>query len=228
VRIIGLTGGIASGKSTVARILERLGGAIIDADQLAREVVMAGEPAYDAIVAEFGDGVLNPDRTINRGVLGKIVFADPAARGRLERITHPAIARKAEQKLAALRVAGIPVVFYMAPLLIEAGVTSRVDEIWVVYADRETQVARLMQRDGIARPEALQRLAAQLPMEEKRTYGKVVIDNRGTPEETERQVREIWAKEFKGTGTRDEGPGTRVQEQSQERPQKKPPQGRGL
>jgi dephospho-CoA kinase len=86
----------------------------------------------------------------------------------------------------------------MAPLLIEAGATSRVDEIWVVYADRETQVARLMQRDGIARPEALQRLAAQLPMEEKRTHGKVVIDNRGTPEETERQVREIWAKEICG------------------------------
>jgi dephospho-CoA kinase len=198
MRVIGLTGGIASGKSTVARILERLGGVVIDADQLAREVVMAGEPAYYAIVAEFGEGILNPDRTINRGVLGRLVFADPAARHRLERITHPAIASRAEQKLAALRAKGIPVVFYMAPLLIEAGVTSRVDEIWVVFADRETQVARLMQRDGIARPEALQRLAAQLPMEEKRTYGKVVIDNRGTPAETERQVQEVWAKEING------------------------------
>ena len=203
VRIIGLTGGIASGKSTVARILERLGGVIVDADQLAREVVMAGEPAYHAIIAEFGEAVLNPDRTINRGALGKIVFADPAARRRLERITHPAIACRAEQKLAAYREAGTPVVFYMAPLLIEAGVTSRVDEIWVVYADLETQVARLMRRDGIDRPEALQRLAAQLPMEEKRSYGKVVIDNRGTPEETEKLVVAIWEREIEGAGTGD-------------------------
>ena len=198
MRIIGLTGGIASGKSTVARILERLGGVIIDADQLAREVVAPGEPAYLAIVAEFGEGILNTDRTLNRRALGKIVFKDQAARRCLERLTHPAIAHLAEKKLAALKEAGTPVVFYMAPLLIEAGVTSRVDEVWVVYADRETQVARLMRRDGISRAEALQRLAAQMPIAEKCTYGKVVIDNRGTPEETERQLRDIWGKEILG------------------------------
>jgi dephospho-CoA kinase len=196
MRVIGLTGGIASGKSTVARMLVKLGAAVIDADQLARDVVAPDEPAYHAIVAEFGTGILNFDRTINRAALGKLVFADPAARGRLERITHPAIARRAEERLAALKEAGTPVIFYMAPLLIEAGVTSRVDEIWVVYADRETQLDRLVRRDGISRTEATQRLAAQMPMEEKRTYGKVIIDNRGTPEETERQVREIWAREI--------------------------------
>ncbi|HEX2770006.1 MAG TPA: dephospho-CoA kinase [Geobacteraceae bacterium] len=205
MRIIGLTGGIASGKSMVARILEVLGGVVIDADQLARAVVVPGEPAYHAIVAEFGEGILKPDRTINRGVLAKIVFADPEARRRLELITHPAIAQRAEEKLAALKTAGTAVVIYMAPLLIEAGVTSRVDEVWVVYADRQTQVARLMQRDGISRAEALQRLAAQMPMDEKRMYGKVVIDNRGTPEETERQVREIWEREI--SGTRSQGSG---------------------
>jgi dephospho-CoA kinase len=198
LRIIGLTGGIASGKSTVARILERLGGVIIDADQLAREVVAPGEPAYLAIVAEFGEGILNTDRTLNRRALGKIVFKDQAARRCLEWLTHPAIAHLAEKKLAALKEAGTPVVFYMAPLLIEAGVTSRVDEVWVVYADRETQVPRLMRRDGISRAEAQQRLAAQMPMAEKCTYGKVVIDNRGTPEETERQLRDIWGKEILG------------------------------
>ncbi len=198
MRIIGLTGGIASGKSMVARILEGLGGVIIDADQLAREVVAPGEPAYLAIVDEFGEEILNPDRTLDRRAIGRIVFADPAARRCLERITHPAIASLAEKKLAALREAGVSVVFYMAPLLIEAGVTSRVDEVWVVYADQETQIARLMQRDGISRAEALQRLAAQMPMAEKCTYGKVVIDNRGTPEETERQVRDIWVKEILG------------------------------
>lgn len=197
LRIIGLTGGIASGKSSVARILERLGGVIIDADQLARESVAPGDPAYLAIIAEFGEGILNSDRTLDRKALGKIVFADPAARHRLERITHPAIARLAEMKLAALRETGTPVVIYMAPLLVEAGVTSRVDEVWVVYADRETQVARLMLRDGISHAEALQRIAAQMPMAEKRTYGKVVIDNSGTPEETELQVKDIWEKELK-------------------------------
>ena len=200
MRIIGLTGGIASGKNTVARILERLGAVVIDADQLAREVVDPGEPAYNAVVAEFGEGILSPDRTIDRKALGRIVFADPSARGLLERITHPAIAGLAEQKLATLREAGTPVVIYMAPLLIEAGVTSRVDEVWVVYADPETQVTRLMQRDGVDRAQALQRLAAQMPMKEKCAYGKVVIDNRGTPDETERQVREIWKREIEGAG----------------------------
>jgi dephospho-CoA kinase len=202
LRIIGLTGGIATGKSTVARILERLGGVIIDADQLAREVVAPGEPAYFAIVSEFGEGILNSDRTLDRRALGKIVFADTAARRRLELIIHPAIACLADEKLAVLRERGAPVVIYMAPLLIEAGVTSRVDEIWVVYADRETQVARLMKRDGIGRAEALQRLAAQMPMARKRKYGKVVIDNSGTREETERQVRDVWEKEIKGLGAR--------------------------
>jgi dephospho-CoA kinase len=199
MRIIGLTGGIASGKSSVARILEALGVVVVDADQLAREAVAPGEEAYRSIVAEFGEGILNPDRTINRKALAKIVFADSAARRRLERITHPAIARLAEERLAALRNRGTPVVVYMAPLLIEAGVTSRVDEIWVVYADRETQVARLMLRDGLSRDEALQRLAAQMTMEEKRTYGRIVIDNSGTPEETERQVKDLWEREIAAT-----------------------------
>lgn len=203
MRIIGLTGGIASGKSSVARIMEKLGGVIIDADHLAREAVAPGEQAYTSILAEFGEGILNPDGSINRQALGKIVFSDPLARRRLERITHPAIALLAERKLAALRERGTRIVVYMAPLLIEAGATSRVDEVWVVYADKETQVARLMQRDGINRDEALLRLAAQMPMEEKRKLGKVVIDNRGTPEETERLVKDIWEREI--TGSRKQG-----------------------
>ncbi len=196
MRVIGLTGGIASGKTLVARILESLGAVIVDADQLAREVVAPDEPAYHAIVEEFGEGIINSDRTLDRKALGKIIFADPSARHRLERITHPAIARRAEQKLAFLRKSGATVVVYVAPLLIEAGVVSRVDEVWVVYLDEETQVARLMRRDGIDRTEALLRIAAQMPMAEKCTFGKVVIDNRGTPEETERLVREAWEKEI--------------------------------
>ncbi len=218
MKVIGLTGGIASGKSTVARVLEELGATVIDADQLAREVVEPGMPAYAAIVAEFDPAILSPDRTIDRKALGRIVFADPATRRRLENITHPAIRARAEQKLAEQREAGTPVVIYMAALLIEAGATSRVDEIWVVYADRETQLERLTQRDGISRDEALQRLAAQMPMDEKKTYGKVVIDNRGTIEETEQQVRQAWQREIRELGIRDGGPGTKNWGQ-----EKKPP-----
>ncbi|AAR33844.1 dephospho-CoA kinase [Geobacter sulfurreducens] len=196
MNIIGLTGGIASGKSTVSRILERLGAVVIDADQLAREAVMPGTSAHRSIVAAFGEGILLPDGAIDRKALGSIIFADSSARKRLEAITHPAIRDLAELRLAELRRSGVPVAVYMAALLIEAGATDRVDEVWVVYVDRETQVRRVMARDGLSRSEAEQRLAAQMPMEEKAARGQVVIDNNGTPEELERRIEEIWAKRF--------------------------------
>ncbi|BBA69056.1 dephospho-CoA kinase [Geobacter sulfurreducens] len=196
MNIIGLTGGIASGKSTVSRILERLGAVVIDADQLAREAVMPGTSAHRSIVAAFGEGILLPDGAIDRKALGSIIFADPSARKRLESITHPAIRELAERHLAELRRSGVPVAVYMAALLIEAGATDRVDEVWVVYVDRETQVRRVMARDGLSRSEAEQRLAAQMPMEEKAARGQVVIDNNGTPEELERRIEEIWSKRF--------------------------------
>lgn len=192
MKVIGLTGGIASGKSTVARMLERLGADVIDADQLARQVVMPGEPACDEIVSVFGREILQPDGSIDRQKLGRIVFADPEARKRLEEITHPAIGCRAEEMLAALRTAGRDVVIYMAALLIEAGVTSRVDEVWVVYVDGETQLERLMGRDGMSRAEALARIGAQMPMEEKARRGVVVIDNSGDLAHTERQVAAAW------------------------------------
>ena len=202
MRVIGLTGGIASGKSTAAKILAGLGAAVIDADQLARDVVRPGEPAYQAIVAAFGNGVLNNDGTINRTDLGNIVFADPAARSRLEAITHPAIALRARDLLAGLRRGKTPLAIYMAPLLIEAGITDRVDEIWVVYVDRETQLRRLMQRDGLSEAAALQRIASQMPMEEKRQRARIVIDNNGTEAEMVRQIREIWEREILGENRR--------------------------
>lgn len=192
MKVIGLTGGIASGKSTVARILERLGAVIIDADLLSREAVLPGTTAHNAIVSEFGPGILLPDANIDRKALGRIIFAAPQARRQLEAITHPAIAHLAEERIREARRSGAPVTFYVAPLLIEAGATNRVDDIWVVYVDRETQIARLIERDHIQREEAEQRLAAQIPMEEKATYGSAVIDNRGTPEDTERQVIALW------------------------------------
>lgn len=198
MRVIGLTGGIASGKSTVSRIMEKLGASVIDADQLARDAVMPGTQAHCAIEAEFGPSVLNPDRTINRAALGSRAFSDPDARRKLEGITHPAIGRLAEEMLDNLRKSGVAVAVYMAPLLIEAGVTERVDEIWVVYLDRDTQLERLMLRDGISREDALRRIDSQMPMDEKRGYGKVVIDNSGTVENTERQLLEAWEREVAG------------------------------
>jgi dephospho-CoA kinase len=192
MKIIGLTGGIASGKSTVAKMMESFGASVIDADLLAREVVLPGEPAYRALVAEFGQEILFPDGTINRQTLGSIVFGDQSARTRLEAITHPAIGRRAEERLETLRRHGTAVAVYMAALLFEAGITSRVDEVWVVYVDRDTQLRRLMERDGMSREDALRRIGAQMPMEEKARRGKVVIDNGGTLHQTEEQVRRAW------------------------------------
>jgi dephospho-CoA kinase len=205
MKIIGLTGGIASGKNLVAGILEELGALVIDADQLAREVVKPGTEPYRMIVEAFGKNVLQPDGTLDRKALGRIVFSDPDARARLERITHPAIIKLGEERLEEERLKGTNVVFYMVPLLLEVGLTSSVDEVWVVYADNETQVERLMKRDKIGRDEALRKMAAQMPMDEKIKFGKVIIDNRGTPEETRRKVMELW-KELK-SGERRAGSG---------------------
>ena len=196
MRVIGLTGGIASGKSAVAAMFASRGAAVIDADQLAREAVAPGTPALTAIANAFGPEVLLPDGTLNRPALGSRIFVDVAARRRLEEITHPAIKQLALDRLELLRRAGNAVVFYMAPLLIEAGATDRVDEIWVVHVEPEIQLARLMSRDGLSREEALARVASQMPLEDKRAHGQVVIDNSGTLEETERQVAAIWEREL--------------------------------
>jgi dephospho-CoA kinase len=197
MRIIGLTGGIASGKSTVARLLAEGGIPVIDADALARRVVAPGSPALAAIARRFGPGVMTADGTLDRAALARIVFADPGSRRELEALTHPAIADLAKSELAALEAAGTKVAVYMAPLLLEAGVSARVDEIWVVFADHDTQVRRIMARDRISREEAEARIAAQMPMEEKARHGRIVISNQGTLQELEEQVREIVARETK-------------------------------
>jgi dephospho-CoA kinase len=201
VRVIGLTGGIASGKTSVAALLQRLGAAVIDADQLAREIVEPGEEALAAIAAAFGAKVLNSDGTLNRAALGETVFADQAARRTLEAITHPAIKRLAEQRLAGLKEAGEETVFYVAPLLIEAGGASRVDEVWVVYLDPETQLQRLMARDGLDRKAALLRIESQMSMDEKKRLGRIVIDNGGSREELEAQVLRLWREEIRKPAT---------------------------
>lgn len=199
IRVIGLTGGIASGKSTVARFLAEQGAVVIDADLLSREAVGPGSGALERIVAAFGEEMLLPDGGLDRKRLGSLVFADPAKRTLLEGIVHPEVRRLAEERIAGLAAQGHRVVFYMAPLLIEAGASERVDEVWVVTVRPEIQLERLMRRDGIGREEAGRIIASQMPLAEKERHGRVVIDNSGTPEETRRVLAEIWAREI-GSG----------------------------
>ena len=192
--LVGLTGGIASGKSIVSRQLAELGCRLVDADILAREVVAPGEPAWHAIVEEFGPEVARPDRQLDRKRLGALVFADPARRKVLEAITHPAIAARREtilEGLAAERFDGVVVLD--VPLLIEVGGAARVDRVVLVYAEPEVQLARLMGRDGFDRGEAERRVASQMPLAEKVRHAHFVIDNSGTPEETAAQVRAVHA-----------------------------------
>ena len=195
IRVIGLTGGIATGKSSVASFFLEQGVAVIDADNLAREVVMPGSEALKRIVALFGNEILLPDGSLDRKYIGKLIFASPDMRRQLEKILHPEIKRLANELIARLANEGQRLVFYMAPLLIEAGATERVDEIWVVTVRPEIQLARLMARDSIGREEALQIISSQMPLAEKENHARLVIDNSGTPEETRLLLAEIWSKE---------------------------------
>jgi dephospho-CoA kinase len=194
MKVVGLTGGIASGKSFVAEILASYGAVIIDADMLSRQVVEPGEPAYHAVIRTFGKGILRTDGSLDRKALGRIVFSDAAARRVLEEIIHPAVAERATRKIDEERLKGSPVVFYVVPLLFEVGLASMMNEIWVVTVDAETQLARLMKRDGIDREEALRKMAAQMLIDEKVARADVVIDNSATPDETKRRVGAEWKK----------------------------------
>ncbi|MDH4329433.1 MAG: dephospho-CoA kinase [Nitrospira sp.] len=175
--LVGLTGGLATGKSTLADMFKRCGAVVIDADALAREVVTPGKPAWKEIVKTFGKEVLNPDRTINRQALGAIIFRDPAKRQTLERIIHPRVARE-QMRLTRVAAKRDPhaVVIYDVPLLFEAGIDKRVDITIVVNADRETQIARLKKRNGLSRAEAIRRIKSQMPLAKKRQRADFVLD----------------------------------------------------
>lgn len=210
MRIIGLTGGIASGKSTVAGLIAAHGIPVIDADQLSRDAVLPGTRGLDLIARIFGRKILNDDGTLNRKTLSDIIFATPDARKKLEEILHPVIKELAEHRLTELREKGEPIALYVAPLLIEAGALDRVDEIWVVHVDHDTQLERLQQRDGISSDEASKRLSSQMPVEEKRKFGRIVIENSGTLEELHSRVNELCRMEFgvRAPKTESDTPGT--------------------
>jgi dephospho-CoA kinase len=196
IRIIGLTGGVATGKSSVARFFEERGVPVIDADQLAREAVMPGSPCLAQLAALLGHEVINAAGMLDRKRVGSIIFEDAEKRKLLEKVLHPEIRRLAEERIAHAAAAGRRILVYMAPLLIEAGVTDRVDEIWVVTVRPDIQIERLMARDGIDREEAGRIIASQMPLAEKECHGRVVIDNSGTPEETRRLLTAIWEREI--------------------------------
>ncbi|WP_051618120.1 dephospho-CoA kinase [Desulfofundulus thermocisternus] len=190
--IAGLTGGIATGKSTVAGLFRDLGVRIIDFDALAHRVMSPGLKAWEEIVKFFGTGILNPDRTINRKELGRLVFDDPEKLARLNSIVHPAVFEE-DRKITAEILARDPdaVIIKEIPLLVEAGAGHLVDKIIVVYASPEVQLQRLLAR-GLDRDEALKRINAQAPLSEKMKWADFVIYNDGCLEETRKQVEEVY------------------------------------
>lgn len=192
--IIGLTGGIACGKSTVAAMLSERGAFVVDADRIAREVVMPGEPALAEVASNFGQAVIREDGTLDRRKLGEIVFADPDKRRRLESILHPAIRERmwARIREAKRRDPGW-IVAADIPLLYESGQQGQYDGVLVVYVPRETQIRRLLARNPeLSEAQARARIDAQMDIERKKELADWVIDNSGSLESTERQVEALW------------------------------------
>ena len=190
--LVGLTGGIATGKSTVAQMFKRCGAVVIDADQLARDVVRPGKPAWRDIVSLFGKNVLNSNGSINRQALGAIVFGDRRKLRRLERIIHPRVARE-QRRLTRHIAERTPraVVVYEVPLLFESGAHKRVDKIIVVTADRGTQIARLKRRNGLSRQEALRRIDNQMALARKVSRADAVLDGTDNKAAVRKEVRRL-------------------------------------
>jgi dephospho-CoA kinase len=193
IRKIGLTGGIATGKSTVSAMLREKGAPLVDADVLAREVVEPGQPALAEIARRF-PGVVRPDGTLDRAALGARVFASPEERAALNAITHPRIQEAFVRRTAELEAAGERLVIYSAALLIENRLHERMDAVIVVTAPPEVQKRRLMERDRLTGAEAEARIASQLPAAEKVKRATWVIDNHGTLEDTRAQVDRVWTQ----------------------------------
>lgn len=192
--LVGLTGSIATGKSTVSAMFRDLGCVVLDADVIAREVVAPGAPALAQIVEEFGHEVLQADGTLDRKKLGAVVFGDAARRRRLEQITHPAIRDRFLHHLAELEARGFDgIVLWDAPVMIETGGHTAMEKLVVVATDAATQRARLQARDGIDDAEAARKIGSQMPVAEKAKLADYVIDNAGDRAATEARVREVHA-----------------------------------
>lgn len=191
---VGLTGNIASGKSVVAEVWRRLGAAIVDADELAREAVAPGSPGLQAVVGAFGPHVLASNGALDRAALRRIVFADAAARGRLEAIVHPEVARLRVEAEVALGARGVDVVVHEIPLLYEVGAERGLDLVVLVDAPEEVRLERLVRQRALPAAEARAMIAAQMPAAEKRGRADLVIDNDGTPAELAAKAEAAWAQ----------------------------------
>ena len=193
--LVALTGNIASGKSEVARILADLGATLIDADELSREVVRPGTRALAAIVSRWGERVLNPDGTLNRGMLRSIVFTDPAERKALNAIVHPEVGRRRSELVADARARGdVAVVAAAIPLLFEAGLEREFDRVILVDAPEDVRLARLVERRGLGAVEARRIMAAQIPAASKRRRADIVIDNDSTLQDLRKAVERVWTE----------------------------------
>ena len=192
VKLVGLTGGIASGKSTVAAILRRLGAAVINADELSREVVQPGEEAWEAVVESFGPAVLKEDKSLDRRKLRKIIFDNPEARKKLEAIIHPRVRALAEKRFREAAQAGHSTVVYEVPLLFENQMHLWLRPVIVVVCKTSVQKNRLQARDHLTEAEAQRHLDAQMSLEAKARMADYVVDNNGNLQELEQRVNSIW------------------------------------
>jgi len=192
VPIVGLTGGIGAGKSTVAAILAELGARVIDADRIGHEVYRPGTEGFRRIVEAFGSGVVGADGSIDRRALGALVFADPAARARLNAIVHPLIAAELQHRLVAARSDDGPPIVVEAAIMLEAGWRGLVDRVWVVSTRPENAVARVVASRRLNPAEVERRLAAQMPDAERRRLADLVIENDGDPAALRREVEKAW------------------------------------
>ncbi len=192
---VGLTGGIACGKSTVGRMLEEKGAFLIDFDRLAHEVEEPDQPAWRNIVGCFGPEVLKADRTLDRARLGAIVFADRRKLDKLNELVHPAVFDAWQRRMAAIRaIRPDAIVIADIPLLVELGMQGRVDLVMLVYIPRDEQIRRLILRNGYSREEALQRVHSQMPIEDKIPFADILVDNSGTMEQTRAFIDDIWPR----------------------------------
>lgn len=190
--IVGLTGGIACGKSTVAKMFAQLGAVIIDADQVAREVVEPGEKGHEAIIHRFGPQILHESGELNRKALGDIVFKDKSALADLNAILHPLIRTRMNEKKEEAKLAHPPLIIMDIPLLFESKQKNTVEAVIVVYVPPAEQLKRLMERDHLSREDAQRRIDAQLPIEDKKKWADHLIDNSGSLEETREQVEALF------------------------------------
>ena len=191
MKVIGLTGGIASGKSTASAYLRELGAAIVDADAISRASTRRGGAAFEAVCAAFGD-ILGADGEIDRRKLGGIVFADEDARRKLNSIVHPAVMAESRAQIENARASGVKVCILDVPLLFETGMEKLCDETWLIYVPREEQIRRMAERDGLDAAAAAARIDSQMPLEEKLKRADVAIDSSGTIEQTRETLRRLW------------------------------------